>query len=172
MGSSVLSREAVTGTPPEQRKDIRGRRLKDHFPEPEATNTVTENQCEEVPGETDDGAMCIPVSERDEWEALPCRCCAENKRKAFHNTLDITNIFPAVLTKNAALDKKCVTLMKPRTLGNSSSYIHQALEEVHSEEWAKRCLQYLSDCEVHMRSVALTGLTTTYADPQDSFCCH
>ncbi|KAI8516589.1 hypothetical protein Bbelb_051700 [Branchiostoma belcheri] len=36
------------------------------------------------------------------------------------------NLFPAVLTKNAALDKKCVTLMKPRTLGNSSSYIHQA----------------------------------------------
>ncbi|KAI8493070.1 hypothetical protein Bbelb_290740 [Branchiostoma belcheri] len=36
------------------------------------------------------------------------------------------NLFPAVLTKNAALDNKCVTFMKPRTLGNSSSYIHQA----------------------------------------------
>ncbi|KAI8493995.1 hypothetical protein Bbelb_283420 [Branchiostoma belcheri] len=67
--------------------------------------------------------------------------------------------------KNAALDNKCVTLMKPRTLGNSSSYIHQAMEECHSEAWAKKCLQYLSDCEVHMRSAALTGLSTTYAEP-------
>ncbi|KAI8493123.1 hypothetical protein Bbelb_291270 [Branchiostoma belcheri] len=75
------------------------------------------------------------------------------------------NLFPAVLTKNAALDKKCVTLMKPQTLGNSSSYIHQAMEECHSEAWAKKCLQYLSDCEVHMRRVALTRLSTTYAEP-------
>ncbi|KAI8481612.1 hypothetical protein Bbelb_047850 [Branchiostoma belcheri] len=75
------------------------------------------------------------------------------------------NLFLAVLTKNAALVKKCVTLMKPRTLGNSSSYIHQAMEECHSEAWAKKCLQYLSDCEVHMRRVALTGLSTTYAEP-------
>ena len=35
------------------------------------------------------------------------------------------NMFPAVLTKQAALDRKVVTLMKPRTQGNSSSYIHQ-----------------------------------------------
>jgi len=35
------------------------------------------------------------------------------------------NLFPAVLTKQGALDKKCMTLMKPRTQGNSSSYIQQ-----------------------------------------------
>ena len=45
------------------------------------------------------------------------------------------NLFPAVLTKNDALDKKCVTLMKPRTLGNSSSFIKQAIHEIHSENW-------------------------------------
>ncbi|XP_019629961.1 PREDICTED: uncharacterized protein LOC109474160 isoform X2 [Branchiostoma belcheri] len=33
---------------------------------------------------------CIPVPEREEWEALPFCCCAEDKRKAFHNTPNIT----------------------------------------------------------------------------------
>ncbi|KAI4805633.1 hypothetical protein KUCAC02_010236 [Chaenocephalus aceratus] len=44
------------------------------------------------------------------------------------------NRFPAVLTAQLALDRKCVTVLKPRTVGNSSSYLQQALEEVHSEE--------------------------------------
>lgn len=44
------------------------------------------------------------------------------------------NKFPAVLTTKLALDRKCVTKLRPRTVGNSSSYLQQALQEVHSEE--------------------------------------
>ncbi|XP_037643681.1 uncharacterized protein LOC119498739 [Sebastes umbrosus] len=66
------------------------------------------------------------------------------------------NRFPAVLTTQLALDRKCVTMLKPRTAGNSSSYMQQALEEVHSEEWARRTIHYLSDCELHQRRSAIT----------------
>eukprot|EP00057_Strongylocentrotus_purpuratus_P007491 XP_011661965.1 PREDICTED: uncharacterized protein LOC105437258 [Strongylocentrotus purpuratus] len=34
-------------------------------------------------------------------------------------------VFPAILTAHLALDRKCVTLLKPRTEGNSSSYCQQ-----------------------------------------------
>ncbi|XP_078657398.1 uncharacterized protein LOC144903286 isoform X1 [Branchiostoma floridae x Branchiostoma belcheri] len=85
-----------------------------------------------------------------------------NQLDPYHRSL-----FPAVLTKYQALDKKCITLMKPRTQGNSSSLTQQALEEVHSEEWGRRCLQYLSDCEIHKKGARLTGLPcdTVYQAP-------
>ena len=75
------------------------------------------------------------------------------------------NLFPAVLTKNDALDKKCVTLMKPRTLGNSSSFIQQAIHEIHSENWVKQCLNYLTDCDLHKKRASLTGIISTYRPP-------
>ncbi|KAJ7992818.1 hypothetical protein DPEC_G00265950 [Dallia pectoralis] len=65
------------------------------------------------------------------------------------------NRFPAVLTTQLALDRKCVTMLKPRTVGNSSGYLQQALLEVHSEEWARRTIEYLSDCELHKKRSAL-----------------
>ncbi|XP_032431576.1 uncharacterized protein LOC116727977 [Xiphophorus hellerii] len=55
------------------------------------------------------------------------------------------NRFPAILTTQVALDKRCVTLLRLRTVGNSSSYIRQTLKELHSEEWAKRTIEYLFD---------------------------
>ena len=76
------------------------------------------------------------------------------------------NKFPAVLTIQLALDRKCVTFLKPRTVGNSSSYLQQALEEVHSEEWARRGVEYLSDCELHRRRSAITQHeTAVYGQP-------
>ncbi|KAJ4944759.1 hypothetical protein JOQ06_013299 [Pogonophryne albipinna] len=66
------------------------------------------------------------------------------------------NRFPAVLTAQLALDRKCVTMLKPRTVGNSSSYLQQALEEVHSEEWARHTIQYLADCELHKKRSTMT----------------
>ncbi|KAL7375848.1 hypothetical protein ABVT39_025329 [Epinephelus coioides] len=50
-----------------------------------------------------------------------------------------------------ALDRKCMTFLKPRTNGNSSSYLQSVIEEAHSEEWARQTIRYLSDCERHMR---------------------
>lgn len=61
------------------------------------------------------------------------------------------NKFPAVLTTHLALDRRCVTLLRPRTAGNSSSYLQQAFQEVHSEDWARRCCDYFTDCEIHKR---------------------
>ena len=75
------------------------------------------------------------------------------------------NKFPAVLTTKMALDRKCVTLMKTRTLGNSSSYIQQALEEIHSEEWARRVNEYLSECERHKNSSSITCSVASYKSP-------
>ena len=36
-------------------------------------------------------------------------------------------------------------------MGNTSSYIRQALEEAHSEEWGKNVVHYLSECDLHKR---------------------
>ncbi|KAJ4939221.1 hypothetical protein JOQ06_028677 [Pogonophryne albipinna] len=66
------------------------------------------------------------------------------------------NRFPAVLTAQLTLDRKCVTMLKPRTVGNSSSYLQQALEEVHSEEWARHTIEYLADCELHKKRSTMT----------------
>ncbi|KAK9966238.1 hypothetical protein ABG768_003361 [Culter alburnus] len=76
--------------------------------------------------------------------------------------LDVAHrsLFPAVLTTQLALDRKCVTFLRPRTSGNSSSYLQSAIEEVHSEEWARRTIQYLSDCENYSRKVALVQPAT------------
>lgn len=67
--------------------------------------------------------------------------------------LDVAHksLFPAVLTTQLALDRKCVSFMKPRTSGNSSSYLQSAIEEAHSEEWARQTIRYLSDCERHVK---------------------
>lgn len=62
------------------------------------------------------------------------------------------NKFPAVLTTHFALDRRCVTLLRPRTAGNSSSYLQQAFQEAHSEEWARRSCDYFTDCKIHKRS--------------------
>ena len=73
-------------------------------------------------------------------------------------------IFPAVLTEKLALDRKCLTLLKPRTFGNSSSYVKKALEEIHSEEWGRRTVRYLTACNLHQRS---SSAATTYQKPPD-----
>ncbi len=79
--------------------------------------------------------------------------------------LDVAHriLFPAVLTTQLALDRKCVNFLRPRTSGNSSSYLQSAVEEVHSEKWARRTIQYLSDCEFHLKKVALVQSATAPA---------
>ncbi|XP_056458150.1 uncharacterized protein LOC130391786 isoform X2 [Gadus chalcogrammus] len=68
-------------------------------------------------------------------------------------------------TTQQALDRKCVTMLRPRTVGNSSSYSQQVLQEVHSEEWARRTIDYLTDCEVHKKSCVLTQSEPVYQQP-------
>lgn len=39
------------------------------------------------------------------------------------------------------------------------------MEEIHSEEWGRRALQYLSDCELHKRGSRLVTTVTVYRPP-------
>ena len=57
--------------------------------------------------------------------------------------------------------------MKPRTLGNSSSYIHSSIEELHSKEWGRRVVEYFSARELHKRVGILQGIAgaTVYRPP-------
>ena len=82
----------------------------------------------------------------------------------FLNQLDPSHraIFPAVLSKKLALDRKCLTLLKPRIFGNSSSYVKKALEEIHSEEWGRQTIKYLTACKLHRR---YTSKAITYQNP-------
>ncbi|XP_067281466.1 uncharacterized protein [Pseudorasbora parva] len=88
------------------------------------------------------------------------------EKESLANVVIIRNKFPAVLTTQLALDRRCVTLLKPRTAGNSSSFLQQALEEVHSEEWARRSSDGdLTDCEFHKERCALTQTEVVYQQP-------
>ena len=80
------------------------------------------------------------------------------------------NRFPAVLITQLALDRRCVTMLKPRTAGNSSSYLQKALEEVHSEEWARRTIDYLSDCELHKRRSSIYQCEEAVYELPPPFC--
>ncbi|XP_059896388.1 uncharacterized protein LOC132448858 [Gadus macrocephalus] len=81
--------------------------------------------------------------------------------------LDVAHrsLFPAVLTTQLALDRKGVTFLKPRTSGNSSSYVQSAMEEAHSEEWARQTIRYLSDCERHKKMATFIPSAAVYLPP-------
>uniref|UniRef100_A0AAV2J8G0 DUF6729 domain-containing protein n=2 Tax=Knipowitschia caucasica TaxID=637954 RepID=A0AAV2J8G0_KNICA len=81
--------------------------------------------------------------------------------------LDVAHrsMFPAVLTTHLALDRKCMTFLKPRTSGNSSSYFQAAIEEVHSEEWARQAIRYLSDYESHKNMATFVPSAAAYPPP-------
>lgn len=61
-------------------------------------------------------------------------------------------------------------MLKPRTTGNSSSYLQQALEEVHSEEWARRSIEYMSDCELHKKRSAFAQHREAVYQQPPAFC--
>ena len=75
------------------------------------------------------------------------------------------SIFPAVLTTKLAIDRKCLTLLKRRSAGNSSSSPRAALSEIHSEEWGRRVVQYLTACDLHRKGGRLAEISFTYAGP-------
>ena len=74
--------------------------------------------------------------------------------------------FPIILTRKYACDRAVIGLLRSRTLGNSSTALRNNLQEVHTEEWLRKQLCYLTDCERHRKS--LQGLClppTTYKEP-------
>lgn len=74
--------------------------------------------------------------------------------------------FPAILTRKYAADKAVISLLRARTLGNSPTALANNLKETHSEEWLKKTLSYLSDCEHHKNSLkALNQPVPHYKEP-------
>ena len=67
--------------------------------------------------------------------------------------------FPVTLTYRYACDISIISLLRTRTLGNSPSALRNNLLEVHSEEWLRRKLGYLSDCARHREGLVRMGVT-------------
>lgn len=65
--------------------------------------------------------------------------------------------FPVIMTKKYACDKAVVSLLRSRTLGNSPTALRNTLLELHSEEWVKKQLAFLEDCQRHKRGLAALG---------------
>lgn len=63
--------------------------------------------------------------------------------------------FPAVLTYKKACDRSVITMLRGRTLGNSSSTLRNGILEIHSEEWLRKSLMYLSDCKAHRLPIGM-----------------
>ena len=60
--------------------------------------------------------------------------------------------FPAILTYKYTCDISVISMLRSRTLGNSSTAIQNSLCEIHSEYWLKRHTEYLHDCMKHKES--------------------
>ena len=72
------------------------------------------------------------------------------------HTAGVTAHFPVIIKKYAC-DKAVVSLLHSRTLGNSPTALRNTLLELHSEEWMKKELVFLEDCERHKRGLAAVG---------------
>lgn len=59
--------------------------------------------------------------------------------------------FPVVMTHKFACDVAVISLLRSRTLGNSSMALQNNILELHSEEWSWRYLWYMCDCDRHKR---------------------
>ena len=89
-------------------------------------------------------------------EYMGCKTCKGTFISWDHRMLEqlsdgVRARFPVVLTHKYACDKAIVSLLRARTLGNSPSALRQNMKEVHSEEWLRMHLCYLSDCEQHRK---------------------
>lgn len=87
-------------------------------------------------------------------EHMECSTCkgsfiSWDTRMLTQLTTDVRSRFPAVLTRKYACDVAVVTLLRARTLGNSPTALCHNLQEVHSEQWMRKQLSYLGDCERH-----------------------
>ena len=71
--------------------------------------------------------------------------------------------FPVTLTRKYACDQSVVTLLRARTLGNSPTALCHNLQELHSEEWLRKQLCYLTDCKRHREGPFQQP--ATYKDP-------
>ena len=58
--------------------------------------------------------------------------------------------------------------MRARTLGNSPTAVCHDVHEMQTEDWMRRTIAYLTDCERHKKSHQQLNLSVSeYQDPPD-----
>ena len=75
--------------------------------------------------------------------------------------------FPVFFTHKFACDMAVVTLLRARIAGNTPTTMRNNLHELHSEEWLKKELAYLTECKQHQRGLSslLHSTPQTYEQP-------
>lgn len=87
-------------------------------------------------------------------EYMECKACSSaflawDERMLNQLSAGVRAQFPAVLTHKYACDVAVVSLLRGRTLGNSPTALRNSLCELHSEEWLRKQVSYLSECQRH-----------------------
>ena len=62
---------------------------------------------------------------------------------------DVRAQFPVIVTLKYACDVSVAMLLKGRILGNSSTSLRNRIMEVHSEEWLKQNMVFMTHCCRH-----------------------
>ncbi|XP_028300700.1 uncharacterized protein LOC114462201 [Gouania willdenowi] len=93
------------------------------------------------------------VLDRDGWyymgtEYLECRSCGKKLASWCLSILgqlsqEYRSQFPAVLTYRLACDRRVLSQMSGRTLGNSATRLYTFLREEHTRAWMTRCVHYM-----------------------------
>ena len=83
-----------------------------------------------------------------------CKACngtfiAWDKRILDQLPSGVRHRFPVILTYKYACDSAVMSLLRSRTLGNSPGALQNSICELHSEEWMRKCIAYLSACKQH-----------------------
>ena len=90
-------------------------------------------------------------------EYLECRSCkgtyiAYDSRLQEQLPYALKIRFSIVLTRKFACDQSVVAMMRARTQGNSPTALCNGVRELHTEEWMRNTVAYLSDCDRHKKN--------------------
>ncbi|XP_070539244.1 uncharacterized protein [Ptychodera flava] len=104
-------------------------------------------------------------------EHLECQSCTNKViswSDAVIKQLDVGHrlLFPVFLTTRNACGNHVVRLLRQSGPGNSVSQVQRKIQELHSDAWQQRTVQYLADCQGFVDS-HVKGLKTkpTFEDP-------
>ena len=62
--------------------------------------------------------------------------------------------FQVIPTLHFACDRRVITFLSNRTLGNSPTLLRNCLSELYTEEWMRCVGTYLTDCERYKKGAA------------------
>ena len=104
-------------------------------------------------------------------EYLECRSCKGTFLSYDSRLMDnlptyLRICFPIVLTRKYACDVSVVALMGSRSIGNSPTALRKDLNEIHTDEWIRKCIVYLSNCKRHKEN-RFAGQLLMYQHPPE-----